>query len=130
MRSFTPKVIAAAAMLAAVPFTGAYAAQGHHHGSVYSEPEMTAPMPREAVAFYDQLQGVRQGIGEALDAKAISPAQARNLTAQTDRLAMAHGRNYRALLGRLENIDQRLRIATGEGYSSGSVTDGGYYPDG
>ncbi|QGU20668.1 hypothetical protein [Mesorhizobium jarvisii] len=74
MRNFTPKVIAIASLLAAVPLSSAYAVHRHR-----VEP---GGMSVEASAVLDQLQGVRQGIVEAMDAKAITPQQEHDLMMQ------------------------------------------------
>ena len=76
MRNFTPKVIAIASLLAAVPLSSAYAVHRHR-----VEP---GGMSVEASAVLDQLQGVRQGIVEAMDAKAITPQQEHDLMMQAD----------------------------------------------
>jgi len=76
MRNFTPKVIAIASLLAAVPLSSAYAVHRHR-----VEP---GGMSVEASAVLDQLQGVRQGIVEAMDARAITPQQEHDLMMQAD----------------------------------------------
>ncbi|AEH86528.1 hypothetical protein [Mesorhizobium opportunistum] len=57
MRSFTPKIIAIASLLAAMPLSSAYAVHRHR-----VEP---SGMSVEAKVVVDQLQGVKQGIVEA-----------------------------------------------------------------
>ncbi|BCH00262.1 MULTISPECIES: hypothetical protein [Mesorhizobium] len=93
MRNFTPKVIAIASLLAAVPLSSAYAVHRHR-----VEP---GGMSVEASAVLDQLQGVRQGIVEAMDARAITPQQEHDLMMQADSIhrSATGGGAYRALLG-------------------------------
>ena len=124
MRNFTPKVIAIASLLAAVPLSSAYAVHRHR-----VEP---GGMSVEASAVLDQLQGVRQGIVEAMDAKAITPQQEHDLMMQADSIhrSATGGRAYQSLLGQIEKLDQQLQVDTGGGTYMGDGSDGGYYPNG
>ncbi len=133
MRSFTPKMIAIASILAAVPLSGAYAAHRHHGAWVDTQTTASVPMSPDASAFYDQLQGVRQGIADARETGKISGDQARDLMIQADnihRQAGASGEGYRSLLSQVDNLDQQLQNDTGQGSYIGSGGDGGYYPNG
>ena len=124
MRSYTPKIIAIASLLAAVPLSSAYAVHRHK-----VEP---SGMSVEDRAVMDQLQGVKQGIVEAMDAKAITPGQEHDLMMQADsihRSATGDG-TYRALLSKIEKLDQQLQDDSGGGTYMGDGSDGGYYPNG
>jgi hypothetical protein len=124
MRSFTPKIIAIASLLAAVPLSSAYAVHRHR-----VEP---GGMSVEATAVMDQLQGVKQGIVEAMDAKAITPEQEHDLMIQADSIhrSAASGGDYQGVLGQIEHLDQQLQIDSGGGTYIGDGGDGGYYPNG
>lgn len=134
MRSFTPKIIAAAAVLAALPISGAYAAHRHHRPAVDTQAITAAvPMDKEARAAYDQLQGVRQGILEARELGKITPEQAHGLLMEADGLhaaALRSGGGESALFGQINDLDQRLQDMTGQGTYIGDGSDGGYYPNG
>ncbi|UVK47169.1 hypothetical protein BPNPMPFG_002930 [Mesorhizobium sp. AR07] len=124
MRNFTPRIIAIASLLAAVPLSSAYAVHRHR-----VEPQA---MSVEARAVLDQLQGVKQGIVEARDAKAITPAQEHDLMMRADaihRSATGNGA-YRDLLSQVEDLDQQLLNDAGGGIYMGDGSDGGYYPNG
>lgn len=124
MRSFTPKIIAIASLLAAVPLSSAYAVHRHR-----VEP---GGMSVEARAVLDQLQGVKQGIVEAMDAKAITSEQEHDLMMQADsiHLSATGDGGYQATLDQIEKLDQRLQDDTGGGTYMGDGADGGYYPNG
>ncbi|MBN9222871.1 MAG: hypothetical protein J0I79_33480 [Mesorhizobium sp.] len=124
MRSFIPKTIFIASLLAAVPLSSAYAVHRHR-----VEP---GGMSVEDRAIMDQLQGVKQGIVEAMDAKAITPAQEHDLMMQADsiHLSASSGGAYRSLLGQIEDLDQQLQLDSGGGFYIGDGADGGYYPNG
>ncbi|MGX7874727.1 hypothetical protein ACVDG5_019980 [Mesorhizobium sp. ORM6] len=124
MHNFTPKIIAIASLLAAVPLSSAYAVQRHR-----VEP---GGMSVEARAVLDQLQGVKQGIVEAMAAKAITPEQEHDLMMQADSIhrSATGGGAYRGLLSQIENLDQQLRLDSGAGFYIGDGADGGYYPNG
>lgn len=144
MRSFIPSTslttATLTAFLIAVPLAGAYAA-GHHKGAL----EETAPTdfagPR-VQGLIDQVRGVNQGIVDARQANNITPAVAQRLEMRTARISQAaekiaasdHGRipaaQYRELLRRLDNVDQRLMVETGSGFMIGDGSDGGNYPNG
>ncbi|MCA0032410.1 hypothetical protein [Mesorhizobium sp. B263B2A] len=102
MRSFTPKIIAIASLLAAMPLSSAYAVHRHR-----VEP---SGMSVEAKVVLDQLQGVKQGIVEARVAKAITPEQEHDLMMQADSIQRsATGSDYRVLLSQIEKLDQQLQ---------------------
>jgi hypothetical protein len=124
MRSFTPRIIAIASLLAAVPLSSAYAVHRHR-----VEPQA---MSVEARAVLDQLQGVKQGIVEARDAKAITPEQEHDLMVQADSIhrSASDGGTYQGLLSQIEKLDQQLQNDTGGGTYIGDGADGGYYPNG
>lgn len=144
MRSFIPSTslttATLTAFLIAVPLAGAYAA-GHHKGAL----DETAPAdfvgPR-VQGLIDQVRGVNQGIVDARQANNITPAVAQRLEMRTARISQAaekiaasdHGRipaaQYRELLRRLDNVDQRLMVETGSGFIIGDGSDGGNYPNG
>lgn len=124
MRTFTPRIIAIASLLAAVPLSSAYAVHRHK-----VEPQA---MSVEGRAVLEQLQGVTQGIVEARDAKAITPEQEHDLMIQADSIhrAAAGGGVSRELLGQIEDLDQQLQLDAGGGFYIGDGGDGGYYPNG
>ena len=115
-------------LLIAIPLAGAYAA-GHHKGALdASDPtDMTGP---RVTGLIDQVQGVDQGITDARQAKTITPTEAEKLHVRAARISQAaervaasdHGRipttQYHDLLLRLDNVDQQLRIDTGNGFPS------------
>ena len=124
MRNFTPRIIAIASLLAAVPLSSAYAVHRHR-----AEPQA---MSVEARAVLDQLQGVKQGIVEAREAKAITPEQEHDLMMRANaihRSATGDGA-YQGLLSQIEDLDQRLQDDSGGGFYIGDGADGGYYPNG
>jgi lactam utilization protein B len=120
MRSFTPKIIAIASLMAAVPLSSAYAVHRHR-----IEPQA---MSTEDRAVMDQLEGVKQGIVEAMDAKAITPQQGHELMMQADSIRFSGG--DRNVLSQIQNVDQQLQNDTGGGIYIGDGADGGYYPNG
>ncbi|MBZ9760048.1 hypothetical protein LB553_04030 [Mesorhizobium sp. CA8] len=132
-------VILAAALIAA-PLAGAYAA-GHHKGLLDATPPADFVGPRVS-GLIDQVQGVDQGIADARQANNISAAEAQRLHMRTAHISQAaehvaasdHGRipsaQYRQLLRRLDNVDQRLMNDTGSGIMMGDGSDGGNYPNG
>lgn len=123
MRNFTPKIIAVASLLAVVPLSSAYAVHRHR-----VEP---GGMSVEARAIVDQLEGVKQGIVEARDAKAITPEQEHDLMMQANSIhRSADGGTYQGLLSQIENLDQQLQDDSGGGFYIGDGDDGGYYPNG
>ncbi|OHV90050.1 hypothetical protein [Mesorhizobium sp. ORS 3428] len=130
MRSFKiPKTAALAALIAAVPFTGAYAASAGFY------------TPRTA-GLIDQAQSVDQGITAARQMDKIKPDEARSLhvrTAHISRVAQraataGHGSisapQYQQLVAQLDHVSQSLRNATGSSPLIGDGADGGYYPNG
>ena len=121
MRTFTPKLIAIASLLAAVPLSNAYAVHRHK-----VEPQA---MSVESRAVLDQLEGVKQGIVEARDAKATTPEQEHELMMQADAIRVSAG-DDRSALGQIEKLDQQLQDDTGGGFYFGDGADGGYYPNG
>lgn len=130
MRSIKPKIIAAASILAAIPLSSAYSVHRHRPpvdttitGSVQADPKEKAAM--------DQLLNVRQGIRQARQAGKITPDKARDLMARADtiqRTALTSG--GRSALSQINELDQRLQNATGQGTYMGDGADGGYYPNG
>lgn len=134
------KTATLAAILVAAPLAGAYAA-GHHKGALDAAPPTEMARPR-VEALIEQAQGVRQGIVDARQANNITPAVAEHLEMRTNQISQAaekiaasdHGRipsaQYRDLLRRLDNVDQRLRGDTGSGFMMGDGSDGGNYPNG
>lgn len=130
MRSFMPKIIAAASVFAAIPLSSAYAVHRHHR-AVDTTTTASVPMDPQARAAVAQLLGVRQGIRQAKEAGKITQDQARDLMQQADaiqRAALTSG--DRSALGQINALDQRLQNATGQGTYIGSGGDGGYYPNG
>ena len=124
MRSFTPKIIAAAAIFAAIPLSSAYAVHRH---KVDTTTTASVPADPETRAVFDQLQGVKQGIREARDAGKLTAGQARDLMQQADTVRVSEGRSA---LGQINALDQRLQNDTGQGTYMGDGADGGYYPNG
>ena len=130
MRSFTPKIIAAASIFAAIPLSSAYAVH-RHKVPVDTMTTASVPADPEARAAMEQLLGVKQGIRDAREAGKITEGQARDLMQQADtiqRTALRSG--DRSVLGQIDDLDQRLRDATGQGTYMGDGSDGGYYPNG
>lgn len=124
MRGFTPKIIAIASLLAAVPLSSAYAVHRHR--------VKPGGMSVEARVVLDQLQGVKQGIVEAMEAKAITPEQEHDLMMRADSIhrSVTGGDAYQSLLGQIERLDQQLQTDSGGGTYIGDGADGGYYPNG
>ncbi|MBZ9762777.1 hypothetical protein LB553_18090 [Mesorhizobium sp. CA8] len=127
MRSFTPKIIAAASIFAAIPLSSAYAVHRHHRAAVDTMTTASAPADPEARAATEQLLGVKQGIRTARQAGKITQDQARDLMRQADAIKPTGGRSA---IGQINELDQRLRDATGQGTYMGDGSDGGYYPNG
>jgi hypothetical protein len=140
MRSFALKTATLAAILMTLPFASAHAA-GHHGGDLQEPAPLVAPSLRLA-DFMDQLQGVSQGIRDARQTSAITPATAQGLEMRAGRIGQAaerfaaanHGSipatQYHRLRQRLDNLDQRLLVDTGNGFNIGDGSDGGNYPNG
>lgn len=131
MRSFLMKTMAAASIFAAVPLSSAYAVHRHHRHQV--DPVITASVPAdpEAKAAMDQLLGIKQGIREAREVGKITQDQARDLMQQADAIQRtASTSGGRAAMGQINDLDQELQDATGQGTYMGSGGDGGYYPNG
>ncbi|TPI72775.1 hypothetical protein [Mesorhizobium sp. B2-8-9] len=127
MRSSTPKLIAAASIFAAIPLSSAYAVHRHHRAQVDTMTTASVPAEPEARAATQQLLGVKQGIRAARQAGKITQEQARDLMRQADGIQPTGGRSA---IGRINELDQRLRNATGQGNYMGDGSDGGYYPNG
>ncbi|CDX38241.1 conserved exported hypothetical protein [Mesorhizobium sp. SOD10] len=127
MRSFIPKIIAAASIFAAIPLSSAYAVHRHHRGQADTMTTASVPVDPEARAATDQLLGVKQGIREAREVGKISEDQARDLMRQADAIRPTGGRS---VMGQINDLDQRLQNATGQGTYMGGGADGGYYPNG
>lgn len=130
MRSFKlPRTAALAALVAAVPFAGAYAASAGFY------------TPRTA-GLIDQAQSVDQGITAARQMDKIKPDEARDLHRQAARIsrvaqreaAAGHGSipasRYQQLVAQLDDVSQSLRNATGSSPLIGDGADSGYYPNG
>ncbi|RWM08054.1 MAG: hypothetical protein E5X80_03255 [Mesorhizobium sp.] len=131
MRSFTPKIIVAASIFAAIPLSSAYAVHRHHKAEVDTMATASVPADPKARAALDQLLNVRQGIRQAREAGKITQDQARALMQQADSIqhAVLTSRD-RSALGQINALDQRLQNATGQGTYMGDGADGGYYPNG
>jgi predicted component of type VI protein secretion system len=127
MRSFIPKLIAAASIFAAIPLSSAYAVHRHHRAAVDTTTTASVPMDPQARAATEQLLGVKQGIRNARELGKISEGQARELMQQADSMQRAGGRSA---IAQINELDQRLQQATGQGTYMGDGSDGGYYPNG
>ncbi|TPK94095.1 MULTISPECIES: hypothetical protein [unclassified Mesorhizobium] len=127
MRSFIPKLIAAASIFAAIPLSSAYAVHRHHRAAVDTTTTASVPVDPEARAATEQLLGVKQGIRDASKLGKISEDKARDLMQQADSIQPTGGRSA---IGQINELDQRLRDATGQGIYIGDGSDGGYYPNG
>ncbi|MBW8908268.1 MAG: hypothetical protein JF620_04435 [Mesorhizobium sp.] len=125
MRSFTPRIVVAAAVFAAIPLSSAYAVHRHHKVQVDTMSTASVPADPEARAATEQLLGVKQGIRVAREVGKITSDQARDLKRQADSI-----RPSGSALGQINALDQRLQDATGQGTYIGSGGDGGYYPNG
>lgn len=137
MRSFTPKTIFIASLLATLPLGAAYASSG---GGDYPDPATLQGSRLSAVL--NQAEGVRDAITDAHRGREIGASEARMLESRTggvirtaERVAAEnHGRmpatSYKQVLRRLDNIDQRLLVDTGSGFSIGDGGDTGHYPSG
>ncbi len=141
MRASTSlKTVTLAAALIAAPLAGAYAA-GHHKGVLDTSDPTDFTGPR-VTSLIEQVQGVDQGITDAREANTISASEAQQLHMRAARIGQAaervaasdHGRipaaQYRDLLRRLDNVNQRLFDDTGSGFMMGDGSDGGHYPNG
>lgn len=127
MRSFIAKIVAAASILAAIPLSSAYAVHRHHRAQVDTMSTASVPANPEARAAMEQLLGVKQGIREAGEMGKITQDQARDLMRQADVIQPTRGRSA---IGQINQLDQRLQNASGQGTYIGSGGDGGYYPNG
>ncbi|TIR16524.1 MAG: hypothetical protein E5X34_25840 [Mesorhizobium sp.] len=127
MRSFIAKIVAAASILAAIPLSSAYAVHRHHRAQVDTMSTASVPANPEARAAMEQLLGVKQGIREAREMGKITQDQARDLMRQADAIQPTRGRSA---IGQINQLDQRLQNASGQGTYIGSGGDGGYYPNG
>ncbi|MEI9406301.1 hypothetical protein [Mesorhizobium argentiipisi] len=87
----------------------------------------SVPADPEARAATEQLLGVKQGIRTARQAGKITQDQARDLMRQADAIKPTGGRSA---IRQINDLDQRLRDATGQGTYMGDGSDGGYYPNG
>ncbi|MEZ2331567.1 hypothetical protein AB6802_17745 [Mesorhizobium sp. RCC_202] len=130
MRSFTPRIVVAAAVFAAIPLSSAYAVHRHHKVQVDTMSTASVPADPEARAATEQLLGVKQGIRVAREVGKISADQARDLMQQADTIQHAGSTSASSMLGQINQLDQRLQNATGQGTYIGSGGDGGYYPNG
>ncbi|AZO04185.1 MULTISPECIES: hypothetical protein [unclassified Mesorhizobium] len=126
-RSFISKIIAAASIFAAIPLSSAYAVHRHHRAAVDTTTTASVPVDPEARVATQQLLGVKQGIREARQAGKITQDQARDLMRQADAIQPTRGRSA---IGQINQLDQRLQNASGQGTYIGSGGDGGYYPNG
>ncbi|MBZ9822977.1 hypothetical protein [Mesorhizobium sp. CA4] len=127
MRSFNPKIIAAASIFAAIPLSSAYAVHRHNRAAVDTMTTASVPADPEARAATEQLLGVKQGIRTARQAGKITQHQARELMRQADAIQPTRGRSA---IAQINELDQRLQDSTGQGTYIGSGGDGGYYPNG
>ncbi len=127
MRSFMPKIIVAASILAAIPLSSAYAAHRHHRAQVDTMTTASVPADPGTRAAMHQLLGVKQGIRTARQVGKITEDQASDLMRQADAIKPS---GDRSVFGQINDLDQRLQSATGQGTYIGSGGDGGYYPNG
>ena len=139
MRSFTPKTIFIASLLAALPLGAAYARSGALDELDLTPTSMQGP---RLSAVLNQTQGVEHGIADARQGHEITASQARKLEMRANNVASVarrvaaadHGRipmaRYHQLLRRLDSVDQRLLVDTGSGFNIGDGADGGHYPNG
>lgn len=125
MRPLIPKLIAAAAIFAALSLSSAYAVHRHHRAAVDTTTTASVPMDPQARAATEQLLGVKQGIREARELGKISEGQARELMQQAESIQRGG-----SAIGQINELDQRLQDATGQGTYMGDGSDGGYYPNG
>src|SRR5690242_14109479 len=123
MRSFIAKIVAAASILAAIPLSSAYAVHRHHRAQVDTMSTASVPANPQARAAMEQLLGVKQGIREAREMGKISQDQASALMRQADSIQRA-GSPGRSMMGQINELDQRLQNATGQGTYIGSGGDG------
>ncbi|AZO29995.1 MULTISPECIES: hypothetical protein [unclassified Mesorhizobium] len=130
MRSFVPKIIIAASVFAAIPLSSAYAVHRHHRAQVDTMTTASVPMDPQARAAVEQLLNVRQGIRQARAAGKITQDQARDLMQRADTIQHTASTSGRSKLGQINELDQRLQNATGQGTYMGDGADGGYYPNG
>ncbi|MER9299514.1 hypothetical protein NKI38_23890 [Mesorhizobium sp. M0621] len=130
MRTFMPKIIAAASIFAAIPLSSAYAVDRHHRVKVDTQTTASVPADPEARAASEQLLGVKQGIRAARKTGKITQDQARDLMQQADIIQHTASTSVRSKLGQINALDRRLQAATGQGTYMGDGADGGYYPNG
>ena len=93
-------------------------------------------------ALINQIQGVDKGIVDAGQLNKIEPAEAHRLHMRAAHISRAaertaaagHGTisatQYQQLLDQIDDVSQRLRVATGSAFLMGNGGDGGYYPNG
>ena len=72
MRSFMPKIIAAASIFAAIPLSSAYAVHRHHRAQADTTTTASVPVDPKARAAVEQLLSLKQGIREAREAGKIT----------------------------------------------------------
>lgn len=126
MRSLNFSTLAFASLLAAVPLAGAQARSGNVDPGATTVDLLQGT---HIAALMGQVDGVRQGIADAHDAKKIDAAEAGRLQMRTDGIARdarrvaaaghgtVPGAQYRDLLRRLGTVDQNLM--NGDGFSVG-----------
>jgi len=135
MRSFNLKTSltlgALTASALAVPFAGAYAAQGNHDGLMDVSPSPTFQGPR-IDSIVNEVRGIDQGIAEGRQEKLITPAQANRMDRQSAAIirtaeraaAVDHGRvpsaQYNRLMRRVDHLNENLLNDTGRQSSMGS----------
>ncbi|MER9952503.1 hypothetical protein [Mesorhizobium sp. M0047] len=130
MRTFMPKIIAAASIFAAIPLSSAYAVHRHHRVKVDTQTTASVSADPEARAASEQLLSVKQGIRVARKTGKITQDQARDLMQQADIIQHTPSTSARSKLGQINALDQRLQATTGQGTYMGDGADGGYYPNG
>ncbi|UCI08548.1 hypothetical protein [Mesorhizobium sp. B1-1-8] len=141
MRASTSlKTATIAAVLIAAPVAGAYAA-GHRRGALDATDPANMTGPR-VTSLVEQVQGVDRGITDAREANTISASEAQRLHMRAAHISQAAERvagsdrgripagQYKDLLRRLDNVDQKLMVDTGSGFLIGDGSDGGHYPNG
>lgn len=119
MRSFSPKIVALALALTAVPFAGAYAGPD----SALDNPDAAAPVLHASKhrAALDQLGSVEQGIADARENRQITPMQEHRMIARADMIRRdASHEGSRRLLRQIDRLDNRLSDASGQHVYIGS----------
>lgn len=131
MRRIKSRTIIFAAVLATVPFAGAYAA-GHHKGALDEPVALDTSFEGSHMrAALNQLQGVEQGIADAKEGNLISSTEAHKLMSWANEIRHGASRSgYQQVLRQVDDLNTSLLNDTGQNINMGDGSDGGSYPNG